>query len=217
MRKISNDQIVAKIQNENPWWSDPHQIQESISKLKPRPYLTLLEPLVTQESIRRAVVLMGPRRVGKTVLIHHLIGQLISDGIHPQRICYFSVDHPIYNGLSLEDFIEYFRKSTGIDFAHDSIYIFFDEIQYLKNWETHLKSIVDTYYKNVKILVSGSAAAALRLKSSESGAGRFTDFILPPLTFYEYLYLLDDDTLVCDKIDGKDNWVIEDPSEFNNR
>jgi predicted AAA+ superfamily ATPase len=30
----------------------------------------------------------------------------------------------------------------------------------------------------------------LRLKSDESGAGRFTDFLLPPLTFYEYLNLL---------------------------
>jgi hypothetical protein len=37
--------------------------------------------------------------------------------------------------------------------------------------------------------VSGSAAAALRLKSQESGAGRFTEFMLPPLTFHEYLEL----------------------------
>jgi len=38
-------------------------------------------------------------------------------------------------------------------------------------------------------VVSGSAAAALRLQSSESGAGRFTDFMLPPLTFHEYIHL----------------------------
>jgi len=36
-------------------------------------------------------------------------------------------------------------------------------------------------------VVSGSAAAALKLASSESGAGRFTDFMLPPLTFSEYI------------------------------
>jgi hypothetical protein len=41
----------------------------------------------------------------------------------------------------------------------------------------------------LKCIASGSAAAALRLKSQESGAGRFTDFLLPPLTFYEYLSL----------------------------
>jgi len=66
---------------------------------------------------------------------------------------------------------------------------FFNEIQYLKNWEVHLKAIVDSY-PSVKCMVSGSAAAALRMKSLESGAGRFTEFLLPPLTFYEYLHLL---------------------------
>lgn len=59
----------------------------------------------------------------------------------------------------------------------------------------HLKTVVDTY-PNIKAVASGSAAAALRLRSEESGAGRFTDFLLPPLTFYEYLDLLDKTDLV---------------------
>lgn len=42
---------------------------------------------------------------------------------------------------------------------------------------------------DLRILVSGSAAAALKRQSIESGAGRFTDFLLPPLTFSEYLQL----------------------------
>lgn len=68
------------------------------------------------------------------------------------------------------------------------MYVFYDEIQYLKNWEVELKSLVDTYYK-VKFIASGSAAAELKKRSDESGAGRFTDFSLPPLTFYEYIHL----------------------------
>ncbi|MEM9527687.1 MAG: AAA family ATPase, partial [Bacteroidota bacterium] len=59
-----------------------------------------------------------------------------------------------------------------------------------KNWEVHLKSLVDTYH-GVKVVASGSAAAALKLKSKESGAGRFTDFSLPPLTFHEFIHLRD--------------------------
>ncbi|WP_052700638.1 ATP-binding protein [Methylocucumis oryzae] len=62
----------------------------------------------------------------------------------------------------------------------------FDEIQYLPGWEVHLKSLVDSY-PTYKFIATGSAAAALKLKSRESGAGRFTDFLLPPLTFAEYL------------------------------
>ncbi|MDC6684894.1 AAA family ATPase, partial [Leclercia adecarboxylata] len=59
-------------------------------------------------------------------------------------------------------------------------------IQYLRDWEVHLKSLVDSF-PHIRFVVSGSAAAALRLKSRESGAGRFTEFLLPPLTFAEYL------------------------------
>ena len=50
--------------------------------------------------------------------------------------------------------------------------------------------MVDTYH-NVKFIASGSAAAELKKRSDESGAGRFTDFNLPPLTFYEYIHLKD--------------------------
>ena len=62
----------------------------------------------------------------------------------------------------------------------------FDEIQYLKDWDVHLKSLTESY-RNTRFIVSGSAAAALKYKSQESGAGRFTDFMLPPLTFYEFI------------------------------
>src|SRR5690606_35841405 len=51
-----------------------------------------------------------------------------------------------------------------------------------------LKVLVDTY-PVTKFIVSGSAAAALRWHSTESGAGRFTDFMLPPLTFREFIHL----------------------------
>ncbi len=66
-------------------------------------------------------------------------------------------------------------------------WIFFDEIQHLRGWEVHLKRLVDD--RPDLNVISGSAAAALKLKARESGAGRFTDFLLPPLTFAEYLDL----------------------------
>ena len=79
------------------------------------------------------------------------------------------------------------------EFGHkrdDQLYIVFDEIQYLPDWEVHLKSLVDSY-PSYKYVATGSAAAALKLKSRESGAGRFTEFLLPPLTFAEYISFID--------------------------
>lgn len=195
MQQISPEDIIRRIRVENPWWEANHTISQAQRDMRPRPYLDLFLPLVKAKAVRRAVVLMGPRRVGKTVMIHHAIQALLGEDVAPECICYFSVDHPIYNGLSLEKLLTYYRESSSVDFKSKQIYVFFDEIQYLREWEVHLKSTVDTY-SNIKFIASGSAAAALRLKSAESGAGRFTDFLLPPLTFYEYLSLLNKTSLL---------------------
>lgn len=195
MQDIPVDQILRRLARENPWWREPFTIPQVFAQWRPRPYLEPFYPLVRSRSVRRALVLMGPRQVGKTVLLHHAVQRLIQEGVEPRRIGYISVDSPLYNGLSLERLIELYGEATGIDFQSQESYLFLDEIQYLKNWEVHLKTAVDGYPAG-KIIASGSAAAALRLKSQESGAGRFTEFHLPPLTFYEYLTLRDQEGLI---------------------
>jgi predicted AAA+ superfamily ATPase len=195
MQAISEEDIVQRIHLENPWWEGDHAIGKPFREFRPRAYFDLFLPLIKAQALRRAIVLMGPRRVGKTVMIYHAIQALLSEGVLPQSICYFSVDHPIYNGLSIQKLLDYYSQASGVDYKTQQIYIFFDEIQYLRQWEVHLKAVVDTY-PNIKATASGSAAAALRLKSDESGAGRFTDFLLPPLTFFEYLNLLDKTSLL---------------------
>jgi predicted AAA+ superfamily ATPase len=187
VKQVPQDHVLRRLALENPWWTAPHEV--TFSNLEPRPYLDLFHPLVVNRRVRRAVVLMGPRRVGKTVMIHHAIRRLIAEGVNPLSICYVAIDNPAYVNLSLDRILELFQEATNVSYLTEPTFIFFDEIQYMRSWETHLKSLVDTF-ANVKCVASGSAAAALRLKSNESGAGRFTDFLLPPLTFYEYLSLL---------------------------
>ena len=133
-------------------------------------------------------MLMGPRRVGKTVMMYHSIQQLIKEGTDPQNIIYINVEAPIYNKIFLETLLHLACEILGKDPSTEAMYVFYDEIQYLKDWEVELKSLVDSYLK-IKFIASGSAAAELKKKSDESGAGRFTDFHLPPLTFYEYVHL----------------------------
>ena len=156
--------------------------------MRPRAYLDIFHPLVEGLKVRRAVVLLGPRRVGKTVLLHHSIEKLLKSGADPRTICYISIDHPLYNGLGLEELLECWREAAGSVKRAKGGFVFFDEIQYLRDWEVHLKTLVDSH-RGIKFIASGSAAAALWLKSRESGAGRFTNFLLPPLTFHEFLHL----------------------------
>lgn len=191
MKTIPIEQVIGRLRAENPWWTAPHRLDPRMASYRPRLQVEALGELVAESAVRRAVILLGPRRVGKTVLLHHVVQRLLNHGVAPAKICLISVDHPLYNGQSLGDLLQAYRQAADVTSISDA-YIFFDEIQYLSDWERHLKALVDDF-DGTRFVASGSAAAALRLKSLESGAGRFTEFFLPPLSFHEYLHLLDDD------------------------
>ena len=197
---LSEEQVLDRLKQENPWWATG-AVDEDYTKMQKRLYFELFFPLVEDISIKRAVILMGPRRVGKTVMIFHAIDLLLKNGVSPHQIAYVSVENPFFNKIPLEQLFKACLKATGKTEPR-GWYIFYDEIQYLKDWEVHLKSLVDSY-PHVKFVASGSAAAALKLKSIESGAGRFTDFMLPPLTFNEYIHLLQLQNLI---IPAKIEW-----------
>ncbi|WP_417361416.1 ATP-binding protein [Galbibacter sp.] len=183
---IPTTKRIERLQYENPWWTNGN-VQQVYQDMSKRLYFDLFYPFVKETDIKRAVVLMGPRRVGKTVMMFHTIQELIKERIAPQKIFFIGIDNPIYMHLSLEDILLLAKEAVQVD-TLEGCFVFFDEIQYLKDSERHLKVLIDLYPKT-KFVVSGSAAAALRLQSTESGAGRFTDFMLPPLTFHEYIHL----------------------------
>ncbi len=185
--KLLEAQIIGRLKIDNPWWTEG-EISKYYSKMSPRLYMNIFYQLVKITNLRRAIILMGPRRVGKTVMMLHTIQRLIKEGISAHNIIYISVDTPIYNKIFLESLFTLACKTLKKESNKEQLFVFFDEIQYLKDWEIELKSLVDAY-PNVKFIASGSAAAELKKRSDESGAGRFTDFSLPPLTFYEYIYL----------------------------
>ena len=180
-------QVIGRLKVDNPWWTKG-AVPDFLRKMSPRLYLDIFYPLVTETTLRRALILMGPRRVGKTVMMYHSIQRLIDSGVSPQNVIYISVETPIYNNIYLEQLLYLACQILGKNANSEQLFVFFDEIQYLKEWEVNLKSLVDTY-PMVKFIASGSAAAELKRKSDESGAGRFTDFSLPPLTFYEYIHM----------------------------
>ena len=71
---------------------------------------------------------------------------------------------------------------------HEGIeYLFLDEIQYTKDWQTWLKLQVD-FHKNRRIAVTGSATP-LAAEGQESGVGRWHTVRLATLSFYEYLQI----------------------------
>lgn len=204
LKQVSEDLILQRLQFENTWWASG-KIDSDYERMPRRLYFDLFYNVVSDQSARRSAVLMGPRRVGKTVMMNHAISRLIQDGVAARKIVFINIENPIFLNTGLDQLFAMARKAVADDTLSDW-FVFFDEIQYLPDWEVHLKVLVDSY-RHSRFIVSGSAAAALRLKSRESGAGRFTDFLLPPLTFHEFIHLKGMQHLVTeDKIEWTGNF-----------
>lgn len=187
LKTVAISQVLQRIRFENSWWLN-NETDEHFRKMPHRAYFNPFYTVATNLQVHRCVVLMGPRRVGKTVLLYHFVQHLIQNGYSPKRILFITVENPIYNQIGLEQLFLHGIEAAGTPHETDGWYIIFDEIQYLKDWDVHLKSLMESY-RNSRFIVSGSAAAALQFKSRESGAGRFTDFMLPPLTFFEFIQM----------------------------
>lgn len=183
--EIPLQEVLRRLADDNPWWIAGNEIDGERRAWSRRAYFPSFIRLIREIEVARAIVLIGPRRIGKTVMLMHAIQALLDQGEAGSRILYLSLDTPLYAGRSLESLVKTFVDHHEHK-RERQLWVFFDEIQYLKDWEVHLKSLVDTY-RHIRFVASGSAAAALRMKSRESGAGRFSEFMLPPLTFAEYL------------------------------
>lgn len=181
MTGFSDDAIRTALRCYNPWW-DGAPIAALDTE---RGFFPHFKKLALYWKVRRSIVLMGPRRVGKTVMLNQLMRHASGTGVSPRRILFASVDDPVLGGVALEKLLWAFEDITQHGYDDRRIAIF-DEIQYLDDWETHLKVLTDKY-PNTRFIVSGSTASTLHRRSRESGMGRFSDFFLPPLTFSEFL------------------------------
>jgi len=139
--------------------------------------------------------LEGPRRVGKSILLLQLIDYLIKkEKIKPIDILYFSFD--LYSKSVLQILKEY-EQIRAKSLYKGKIYLFLDELQKRKNWQTELKLIYDNY-PNIKLIISGST---LRASKKESLAGRIIEFFISYLSFEEYLIFTENTKLLKSEID----------------
>lgn len=131
----------------------------------------------------------GLRRVGKTTILQQLINHLLNSKIDSKHIFYFQFSEEFTN---LNKVLQiFFSGFTDEEIDRDSFYIFLDELQYIKDWQSILKKYIDRNFK-IKFVVTGSASIYFRSQIKESMSGRILDFALPPLNFTEMIGLKDD-------------------------
>jgi len=178
----SRSDLLAVLRQFNPWWKNERMTDLPSWK---RAVFGEVHQWVTNPPARRALLLSGARQIGKTTLLLQSIEKLIVDGVPPGQIIYATFDHPLLKLAGLDGLLELWRE---IEPAREGTeYLFLDEIQYTKDWQTWLKLQVD-FHKGRRITVTGSASP-LVAEGQESGIGRWHTVRLATLSFYEYLQI----------------------------
>ena len=93
MLEVTETEIKNRLAFDNPWWSEG-AVDKRFRDWPRRAYFDGFYRYVSERRPHRAVVLMGPRRVGKTVMLIQAIQALIESGVAPKTIAYVSVDTP---------------------------------------------------------------------------------------------------------------------------
>lgn len=172
---------IAELERFNSWWRTGKVREELTPSYRRHLYSKVKKFLDTRQS----VLLYGLRRVGKTTMMYQMISDLLSIN-KPIQILYFSFDEKRYNINEVLETYQVMILHNVFENIKERIYIFFDEIQKIADWEETIKVYYDLY-PNLKFVFSGSASIVLRKNTSESLAGRVFSFLLGPLLFSEFL------------------------------
>ncbi|HEX4839876.1 MAG TPA: ATP-binding protein [Rhabdochlamydiaceae bacterium] len=132
-------------------------------------------------------VAIGMRRSGKTYFIYQTIRKLVDEGLPLDRILYINFEDdrilPLdYKAMGKLVDLWYTLHPANHDHC---CYLFFDEVQNVKDWALVLRRILDK--KNVQIYATGSSAKLLSKEIATSLRGRSLSIEIAPYNFREYL------------------------------
>lgn len=176
---FDKNEALSVLHGFNPWWTGKSYSVPEFKRIAFEPCRNYLE----QSSLRRAVLLSGPRRVGKTTVLQQIADNLIRSGHAPASVFYISLDHPLVKLLSIRKILALY--SEAIHSQSKQAFLLFDEIQYSKGWETEIKLLID-HQPHYRILATGSASVVHRERLAESGVGRWITVPIPTLSFFEF-------------------------------
>jgi predicted AAA+ superfamily ATPase len=177
---LDRTEIISVLNGFNPWWSARPYVVPPFRRLAFEACKTYLE----ETTLRRAILLSGPRRVGKTTVLQQTAQSLVQQGHEPKSILYLSLDHPLLKLISIREILSLYHESTYPDGKPATLLL--DEIQYAQGWETEVKLLLD-HKPQYRILATGSASVVHRERLAESGVGRWITVPIPTLSFFEFV------------------------------
>lgn len=192
----------------NTWWNNEKVNSTFLLARKREEFYEIIKKI----NEKRILSIIGPRRVGKSTLIYQTINYLIeNEKIDRKRILLFSGDDPSLffdEKDKLSDVLDlYFNEilEENISNLSSKVYVFIDEIHFIKNWQNYLKVYFDRKY-NIKFIITGSSSLHLFKDANESLLGRIENLYVLPLSFNQFLnfhrtYITSEEDIILPKFD----------------
>ena len=151
--------------------------------IKREMYMSRIRPFIGTELIK---IMTGIRRCGKSVMLELIKQELIESGVNPAQLVSINFEDMNYTHLqtakALHD--EITQRASAID---GKAYLFFDEIQEVKDWEKCINSFRVSL--NCDIYITGSNAKLLSGELASYLGGRYVEFVIYPFSFAEFMEL----------------------------
>ena len=151
--------------------------------IKREMYMSRIRPFINQELIK---VLTGIRRSGKSVMLQLIQEELLDLGVKPEQFISINFEDMRYghllNAQALHD--EILRRAEAIA---GKVYLFFDEIQEVTDWEKCINSFRVEF--DCDIYITGSNAKLLSGELATYLGGRYVEFVIYPFSFSEFCEL----------------------------
>lgn len=148
--------------------------------LKPRD--TYLKRLIAFQDTEPVKVVTGIRRCGKSSLLKLMRQHLLDSGIYPEQIVSMNFESMEFREMDVKSFYLYIKDRVLND---KRMYLFFDELQRLPQWEDAVNSFRVDF--DCDIYITGSNAYLLSSEYSTYLSGRYVEIKMYPLSFREFL------------------------------
>lgn len=151
--------------------------------IKREMYMSRIRPFIGSDLIK---VMTGIRRCGKSVMLELIQQELKETGVNPDQIISINFEDMSYTHLqtdsSLHDEIK--KRAAGIE---GKVYLFFDEIQEVEDWEKCINSLRISL--DCDLYITGSNARLLSGELATYLGGRYVEFVIYPFSFAEFMAL----------------------------
>lgn len=151
--------------------------------IKREMYMKRIRPFIGTDLIK---VMTGIRRCGKSVMLDLIKEELVETGVKPSQFISINFEDMNYDHLQTAKALheEITKRAADID---GKVYLFFDEIQEVRDWEKCINSFRATL--DCDIYITGSNAKLLSGELSTYLGGRYVEFVIYPFSFAEFLEL----------------------------